>query len=87
MLALEERELSFQITKLKSVLETEYSRLSCQDAPFGLMRAERGGNSRPICLIPMPADGYNVPYLKEVVGGSTLIYIRPMKGALSMENS
>ena len=33
----------------------------------------------------MPPEGYNIPYLKEVIGGSTLIYLQPMKNSLSME--
>ena len=51
------------------------------------MRAEGGGYSRPICLVPMPSVGYNVPFLKEMVGASTLIYIRPMKSTISMEKA
>lgn len=73
--------------KLKSILETEYPKLKSQDGAFELMRAEGGGNSRPICLIPMPSAGYNIPFLKEMVGSSTLIYIRPMKSTISMEKA
>lgn len=71
--------------KVKSVLETEYPKLKSQDGAFEFMRAEGGGNCRPLCLIPMPPNGYNIPYLREMVGSSTLVYIRPMKNALSME--
>ncbi|CAB4020410.1 E3 ubiquitin- ligase SMURF2-like [Paramuricea clavata] len=51
------------------------------------MRAQGGGYSRPLCLIPIPSDGYSVPYLKEMVGASTTIYIRPMKESLSAEKA
>lgn len=73
--------------KLKSVLETEYPKLKSQDGAFELMRAEGGGYSRSLCLIPIPSDGYSVPYLKEMVGASTTIYIRPMKESLSAEKA
>ena len=73
--------------KLKSVLETEYPKLKSQDGAFELMRAQGGGYSRPLCLIPIPSDGYSVPYLKEMVGTSTTIYIRPMKESLSAEKA
>jgi hypothetical protein len=33
----------------------------------------------------MPSTGYNIPYLKEMIGSSTLIYIRPMKSVISMK--
>ena len=73
--------------KLKSVLETEYTKLKSQDGAFELMCAQGGGYSRPLCLIPIPSDGYSVPYLKEMVGASTTIYIRPMKESLSAEKA
>lgn len=73
--------------KLKSVLETEYPKLISQDGAFELMRGQGGGYSRPLCLIPIPSDGYSVPYLKEMVGASTTIYIRPMKDSLSVEKA
>ena len=33
----------------------------------------------------MPASGYSVPHLREVISSGTLIYIRPMKSVLSMD--
>jgi hypothetical protein len=33
----------------------------------------------------MPSTEYNIPYLKEMIGSSTLIYIRPMKSVISMK--
>ena len=73
--------------ELKSILETEYPKLKSQDGAFELMRAEGGGYSRPICLVPMPSVRYNIPFLREMVGASTLIYIRPMKSTISMEKA
>ena len=73
--------------KVKSVLETEYPKLKSQGGAFEFMRAEGGGSSRPLCLIPIPSAGYTIPYLKEMVGPSTLIYVRPMKSVISIEKS
>jgi hypothetical protein len=42
-------------SKLRSVLETEYSKLKSQDGAFELMWAEGGGYSQPICQVPMPS--------------------------------
>lgn len=70
---------------LKNVLETEYEKLKCQDGAFELMRAESGGTSRPLKLLLMPSDGYTIPYIRDLVGSSTLLYIRPMKCCLSLD--
>ena len=51
------------------------------------MRAQRGGNSRPLHLIQMPSEGYNIPYLREVIGTTTLLYIRPIKCVIYTEKS
>ena len=68
--------------KLKSVLETEFPKPKSQNGAFQFMCAQGGGYSRPPCLIPIPSEGYTVQYLKEMVGASTTIYIRPMKESL-----
>lgn len=68
---------------LKSTLEKEFEKLKSQDGGFELLRAETGGVARPLKVISMPAEGYNIPYLKSIVGSSTLLYIRPMKSDLS----
>lgn len=73
--------------KVKHVLETEYLKLKAQDGAFEFLRAEGGGSNRPLCLIPIPSVGYSIPYLKEMVGPSTLIYIRPIKSTISLEKS
>ena len=73
--------------KFKSSLEEEYPKLKDQDGAFEIMRAQGGGNSRPLHLIQMPSEGYNIPYLREVIGSSILLYIRPIKCVISMETS
>ncbi|KAL9961148.1 hypothetical protein ACROYT_G030041 [Oculina patagonica] len=70
---------------LKNVLETEYEKLKCQDGAFELMRAESGGTSRPLKLLLMPSDGYTIPYIRDLVGSSTLLYIRPMQSCLFLD--
>ena len=69
----------------KDVLESEYEKIKSQDGAFELMRAESGGTSRPLKLILMPCDGYTVPYLRDLVGNNTPLYIRPMKSCLPMD--
>ncbi len=71
--------------KFKSSLEKEYPKLKDQDGAFEIMRAQGGGNSRPLHLIPMPSEGYSIPFLREMIGSSTLLYIRPIKCVISME--
>ena len=71
--------------KVKSVLETEFPKLKSQDGAFEFLRAEGGGNARQLCLIPIPPEGYNIPYLKDMFGPSTLVYIRPMKTSIFIE--
>lgn len=72
---------------MKQVLESEYEKLKSQDGAFELtcMRAESGGTSRPLKLILMPSDGYTIPYIRDLVGSNTLLYIRPMKSCLSLD--
>ena len=70
---------------MKQVLESEYEKLKSQDGAFELMRAESGGTSRPLKLILMPSDGYSIPYVRDLVGSNTLLYIRPMKSCLSLD--
>ena len=74
--------------KFKSFCETlekEYPQLKKQDGAFELLRGESGGSSRPLCLLPIPAEGYNIPYLKNMVVGNGIVYIRPLKESLSLE--
>ena len=70
---------------MKHVLESEYEKLKSQDGAFELMRAESGGYSRPLKLILMPSDGYTIPYIRDLVGSNTLLYIRPMKSYLPLD--
>ena len=61
----------------KNTLEKEYEKLKAQEGAFELLRAETGGIGRPLKIIPMPAEGYSVPFLKDFVGS--------MKASLSLE--
>lgn len=38
-----------------------------------------------IRLLSIPSDGYSIPYLRNLVGANTVIYIRPMKSCISKE--
>ena len=66
-------------------LEENFSKLISQNGAFELLRAEGGGSSRPLILIPIPANGYQVTYLKKIMGTNSTIYIRPMQSNLSLE--
>ena len=70
---------------LQEVLEKEFTKLKTQNGAFELLRAESGGISRPLKLLSMPSNGYSIPYLKNLVGASTVIYTRPMKSSISRE--
>ena len=61
---------------LKGFLVSENEKIKSQDGAFELMRAESGGTSRPLKSILIPSDGYTIPYLRELVGSNTLLYIR-----------
>ena len=49
-----------------------------------MLRAERGGINCNLTTIDMSSQGYNLQHLKENVGSSTIIYIRPMQSSLSL---
>lgn len=67
----------------KEVLEQNFPQFN-QNGAFKVLRADRGGASRPLFPIPLPASGYSIPFLKNCVG-SAMIYIRPMQGDLSTQ--
>lgn len=69
---------------LKSTLEDHFPKLKSQNGAFELLRADRGGNARPLIGIHIPNTGYTVKYLKEAVPGSAVIYVRPMQSDLDM---
>ena len=72
--------------KLRATLEKEYPKLTSQRGAFELLRADRGGASRPLVPIPMEQNGgYSIPYIKDVVSGTAAIYIRPMQSKLDLE--
>ena len=71
--------------KVLETLEKEYPKLKSQNGRFELLRAGSGGNGRPISLLPPSAEGYTVPHIKNLVGSSTLIYIRQIQSDLLLD--
>lgn len=69
---------------LKSTLEEHFPKLKSQNGAFELLRADKGGNSRPLINIHMSNTGYTIKQLKEVGPGSTVIYVRPIQSDLDM---
>ena len=48
------------------------------------MRADRGGNARPLLSIPISNTGYTIKDLKEAVSGNAVIYVRPIQSDMDM---
>ena len=71
--------------KLCEVLEEHFPKLKTQHGAFELLRAEKGGTSQKLFVVPLSTKGYTVQRLKEVVSTNTVIYVRPMQSQLSME--
>ena len=69
---------------LKNTLEEYFPMLKSQNGAFELLRADRGGNTRPLLSIHMPNTGYTTKYLKEAVPGSAVIYVRPIQSDLDI---
>ena len=69
---------------LKNTLEEYFPTLKSQNGVFELLRADRGGNTRPLLSIHMPNTGYTIKYLKEAVPGSAVIYVRPIQSDLDI---
>ncbi|CAB4028644.1 E3 ubiquitin- ligase pub2, partial [Paramuricea clavata] len=69
---------------LRETLEKEFPKLETQKGAFELLRADRGGYSRPLLSIPMSNLGYTIKHLKEAVSGSAAIYVRPIQSDLDM---
>ena len=70
---------------LRNTLEDYFPKLKSQNGAFELLRADRGGNTRPLINIHMPHSGYSIKDLKEAVPGSSIIYVRPIQSDLDME--
>ena len=70
---------------LKTTLEKEYPKLSSQKGAFELLRADRGGATRPLIPIPMTPSGYGIPYLKNAISAHAIIYVRPIQSELSQD--
>ena len=67
--------------KLKSTLESFYPKLKFGGG-FEILRS---GSNNELILIPVPATGYSVPYLRDSSGlGQALAYIRPVQVSLDL---
>ena len=73
--------------KVREVLETTYPKLKTQNGAFELLRAQRGGVSQLLQVIPLSGKGYSIGHLKEDVNSNTIIYIRPKQGDLSISKA
>ena len=69
---------------LRSTLEDYFPKIKTQNGAFELLRADRGGNTRPLISIQMPNTGYTIKYLKEAVPGNAVIYVRPIQSELDV---
>ena len=70
---------------LKTTLESAYPKLKSQNGAFEMMRADRGGSSRPLVAIPMKHTGYTIPNLRDSISANAAIYVRPIQGRLDMQ--
>ena len=67
--------------KLKNTLESSYPKLKSSGG-FEILRS---GSNNDLILIPVPASGYSVPYLRDSSGlGQALAYIRPVQVSLDL---
>eukprot|EP00794_Sanderia_malayensis_P014795 gene14795-16329_t len=86
---LERKKITFQDKnadhqKVCQTLEEHFPKLKSQHGAFEMLRAEKGGVSQKLSVLPLSAKGFTIPYLKEIVSNNTLIYVRPMQSALPM---
>ena len=72
---------------LRETPETEFPKLKTQRGAFELLKADRGGNNRPLLSIPLTNTGYTINDLKHAVSGSAVIYVRPIQSNLDMTPS
>lgn len=72
---------------LRSTLEKEFPKLESLKGAFELLRADRGGSSRPLVPIPVQRDGYSIPFLRDMISSNAVMYIRPIQSDLTMERS
>eukprot|EP00794_Sanderia_malayensis_P020887 gene20887-22938_t len=72
--------------KVRQVLETVFPKLKSQCGSSEMLRVDKGGVNCNLKLIEMSPQGYNLQHLKQSVGATTIIYIRPMQSSLSMSN-
>ena len=78
------KDKNYNFDHLKGTLDEHFPKLKSQNGTFELLRADRGGNSHTLIYIHMSSTGYTIKQLKEVVSGSTIIYVRPVQSDLNM---
>ena len=72
---------------LRKMLEKEYPKLASQDDAFELIRPNTVGSARLLSLILPSTDGYSLPYIRDIVGPTILIFIRPVQSNLSLDKT
>lgn len=72
---------------LRETLEKEFPKLKSQKGAFELLKADRGGNARPLLSIPICSTGYTIKDLEEAVSASAVIYVRPIQSNLDLRPS
>lgn len=73
---------SFQL--VKTTLEEEYPPLKDVNGAFEILRS--GGSRRVLEIIPIPPQGYTVPFLKEALG-QAMGYVRPLQKNLTLKDN
>ena len=57
--------------------------MSSENGAFELLRADRGGATRPLIPIPIAPNGYGILYLKNAVSAHATIYVCSIQSELS----
>lgn len=65
-------------------MEVHFPKLKFQNGTFELLRPDRGGHSHLLINIDISSKGQTIKQLGEVVPGSTIIHLRPIKSDLDM---
>lgn len=66
--------------EFQKFLEAEFPKLKAGGG-FELIRAVGGGGKRRLQVIPPGPEGYNIPYVRGVVG-SGVVFVRPLQASL-----
>ena len=69
---------------LDTDLAKAYPKLADEGGGYELLRVSAERESRELCLIEMPANGYTAEYLRSVVSSTAKIFIRPIQRDLDL---